>query len=129
MAPPPSVHSLSNSKLHFLTITNLTFILKQITHRTKQAGNTQIVSGPAEIQMESRQSRKMYPSLNSEELKHQIPIFMNKKCQTTKDGVNLATKEIKYIFKKEAYISELKKKGKNTLRKILHPEKGSAAGL
>ncbi len=41
---------------------------------------------------------------------------MNKTFETTKDGVNSATNEINYIFKKEALLSELKN-AKNTLRK------------
>ncbi len=42
---------------------------------------------------------------------------MNKTFETTKDGVNLATNEINYIFQKAAYISELKKKGKKYTKK------------
>ncbi len=38
---------------------------------------------------------------------------MNKTFETTKDGVNSATNEINYIFKKAAHLSE---KAKNTLR-------------
>ncbi len=53
---------------------------------------------------------KFTQELNSEELKNLFTIFMNKTFETTKDGVNLATNEINYIFKKAAHLSELKAK-------------------
>ncbi len=60
---------------------------------------------------------KFTQALNSEELKNLFTIFMNKTFETTKDGVNSATNEINYIFKKAAHLSELKGK-KYTKKKI-----------
>ncbi len=47
---------------------------------------------------------------------------MNKTFETTKDGVNLATNEINYIFKKAAHLSELK--AKITKKKIPKSKNG-----
>ncbi len=86
------------------------------THHTPEQNQLETcnISGPAEIQWTSDSADKFTQELNSEELKN-LPIFMNKTFETTKDGVNLATNEINYIFKKAAHLSELK--AKNTLRK------------
>ncbi len=66
--------------------------------------------------------KKIIQALNSEELKNLFTIFMNKNLKQLK-MVNLATNEISHIFQKAAYISELKKKGKKTVRKIPRDEK------
>ncbi len=48
-----------------------------------------------------RQHRQIIQALNSEEMENLITTFINKKFETTKDGVNLAINEINYIYKKQ----------------------------
>ncbi len=116
---PHSVHSLSYNKLRFLTITKLTLILKQTTHQNKTswkpANCIRDTNGP--------QKKKLSKPWILKNWRIYSLYLWIKHLKKLKMVLMMSTNEINYIFKKAAYISELKKKGKKTVRKIPKDEK------